>query len=170
MRNLWWTKWRWGRSSQSTSVSPANLHSTNFFTITNHYLSSGAGTIGQEVAAVPKVSPQKLKKLKKKAMSCVDDGLFPLFPFLFFQFVSRCQTFLVVLSNTTLPAELPMGQRLRMASRHILRPIVCGRKRNRGSDSDVSSVADAWRCTHNHHVPFAVGNNDTTKILDMFRF
>jgi hypothetical protein len=28
--DLWWTKWRWGRFSQSTSVSPANLHSTIF--------------------------------------------------------------------------------------------------------------------------------------------
>jgi hypothetical protein len=26
--DLWWTKWRWGRISPSTSVSPANLHST----------------------------------------------------------------------------------------------------------------------------------------------
>jgi hypothetical protein len=25
---LWWTKWRWGRFSPSTSVSPANIHST----------------------------------------------------------------------------------------------------------------------------------------------
>jgi hypothetical protein len=28
--DLWWTKWRWGRFSPSTSVSPANLHSTKF--------------------------------------------------------------------------------------------------------------------------------------------
>jgi hypothetical protein len=27
--DLWWTKWRWSRFSPSTSVSPANLHSTN---------------------------------------------------------------------------------------------------------------------------------------------
>jgi hypothetical protein len=26
--DLWWIKWRWGRFSPSTSVSPANLHST----------------------------------------------------------------------------------------------------------------------------------------------
>jgi hypothetical protein len=26
MWDLWWTKWRWGRFSLSTSVSPANLH------------------------------------------------------------------------------------------------------------------------------------------------
>jgi hypothetical protein len=32
MWDLWWTEWRWG-----TSVSPANLHSTNFSTITITY-------------------------------------------------------------------------------------------------------------------------------------
>jgi hypothetical protein len=35
MWDLWWTKWRWGRVSPS--VSPANLHSTNFSTITITY-------------------------------------------------------------------------------------------------------------------------------------
>jgi hypothetical protein len=35
--DLWWTKWRWGRFSPSTSVSPANLHSTNCSTITLIY-------------------------------------------------------------------------------------------------------------------------------------
>jgi hypothetical protein len=30
MWDLWWTKWRWGRVSPSTSVSPANLYSTKF--------------------------------------------------------------------------------------------------------------------------------------------
>jgi hypothetical protein len=34
---LWWTKWRWGRFSPSTSVSPANLYSPNFSTITITY-------------------------------------------------------------------------------------------------------------------------------------
>jgi hypothetical protein len=37
MWDLWWTKWRWGKLSASTSVSPANLHSTNFSTITLTY-------------------------------------------------------------------------------------------------------------------------------------
>jgi hypothetical protein len=37
MWDLWRTKWRWGRFSPSTSVSPANLHSTNFSTITITY-------------------------------------------------------------------------------------------------------------------------------------
>jgi hypothetical protein len=31
-------KWRWGRFSPSASVSPVNLHSTNFSTITITYL------------------------------------------------------------------------------------------------------------------------------------
>jgi hypothetical protein len=37
MWDLWWTKWRWGRFSPSTSVSPANLHSINCSTITLIY-------------------------------------------------------------------------------------------------------------------------------------
>jgi hypothetical protein len=31
---LWWTKWRGGRLSPNTSVSPANLHSTKFSILT----------------------------------------------------------------------------------------------------------------------------------------
>jgi hypothetical protein len=34
MWDLWGTKWRWGRFSSSTSVSPANVHSTICSTIT----------------------------------------------------------------------------------------------------------------------------------------
>jgi hypothetical protein len=37
MWDLWWTKWCQGRFSPSTSVSPANLHSTNCSTITLVY-------------------------------------------------------------------------------------------------------------------------------------
>jgi hypothetical protein len=33
MWDLWWTKWRWGRVSPSTSVSPANLHFSSCATI-----------------------------------------------------------------------------------------------------------------------------------------
>jgi hypothetical protein len=33
MWDLWWTKWHWGRFSPSTSVVPANLHSTTCSTI-----------------------------------------------------------------------------------------------------------------------------------------
>jgi hypothetical protein len=37
MWDLWWTKWRWGMFAQSTLVSRANLHSTNFSTVTITY-------------------------------------------------------------------------------------------------------------------------------------
>jgi hypothetical protein len=37
MWDLWWIKWRRGRFSPSTSVSSANLHSTNCSTITIIY-------------------------------------------------------------------------------------------------------------------------------------
>jgi hypothetical protein len=35
--DMWWTKWRWGKISPSTSVSPVNLYSTSYFTITIIY-------------------------------------------------------------------------------------------------------------------------------------
>jgi hypothetical protein len=59
--DLWWTKWRWGRFSPSTSVSPATLHSTNCSTIT---LINHLGLYNRpEVAAVPgDVSPTPWKK------------------------------------------------------------------------------------------------------------
>jgi hypothetical protein len=61
--DLWWTKWRWGRFSPSTSVSLANLHSTNCSTITLFY---HLGLYKRpEVAAVPgDVSPTPPKKKK----------------------------------------------------------------------------------------------------------
>jgi hypothetical protein len=37
MWDLWWTKWHWGKFFPSTSVFPANLHSTNFSTIAVTY-------------------------------------------------------------------------------------------------------------------------------------
>jgi hypothetical protein len=37
MWDLWWTKWRWGRFSSSTSVSPVSFHSINCSTITTVY-------------------------------------------------------------------------------------------------------------------------------------
>jgi hypothetical protein len=37
MWDFWWAKWRWGMFSLSASVSPVNLHSTNFSTITITY-------------------------------------------------------------------------------------------------------------------------------------
>jgi hypothetical protein len=33
MWELWWTNGHWGRFSPSTSVNPANSHSTDFFTL-----------------------------------------------------------------------------------------------------------------------------------------
>jgi hypothetical protein len=37
MWDMWWKKWRWAKFSPSTSVSPANHHSTNFSTTTITY-------------------------------------------------------------------------------------------------------------------------------------
>jgi hypothetical protein len=48
---LWWTKWHWGRFSPSTSVSPANSHSTDCSTLIIYNL--GLVTIDQLVADVP---------------------------------------------------------------------------------------------------------------------
>jgi hypothetical protein len=66
MWHLWWTKWRWGRFSPSTSVSPANLYSTNFSTITIIY---HLGWYNRPVvAAVPSglsLTPLTLIKNKK---------------------------------------------------------------------------------------------------------
>jgi hypothetical protein len=60
MWDLWWTKWRWGRFPPVTSVSPANLHFTNFSTITNTY---HRGWYNRPVvAAVPEVPQHKLKE------------------------------------------------------------------------------------------------------------
>jgi hypothetical protein len=63
--DLWWTKWRWGRFSPSTSVSPANLHSTNFSIIL-----ITIGTIGHSVADVPRGpsldSPSTMQIKKKR--------------------------------------------------------------------------------------------------------
>jgi hypothetical protein len=59
--DLWWIKWRWGRFSMSTSVSPANLHFTKFsiFTITR-------GRHNRlEVADVPSGLNPLLRELKK---------------------------------------------------------------------------------------------------------
>jgi hypothetical protein len=53
----------WGRFSSSTSVSTANLHSTNFSTITFTY---HPGWYNRPVvAAVPEVPPHKQKKKSK---------------------------------------------------------------------------------------------------------
>jgi hypothetical protein len=51
MWDLWWTKWRWGRFSPSTSVSPAQF-SFHKLLHTHYHLPSGAGTKSQIVADV----------------------------------------------------------------------------------------------------------------------
>jgi hypothetical protein len=53
MCDMWWTKWHWGRFPPSTSVYPANSHSTDCSTLIIIYLSSVTGPIGQLVADVP---------------------------------------------------------------------------------------------------------------------
>jgi hypothetical protein len=61
MWDLWWTKWSWGRFSPSTSVSPANLHSTNFSTITITY---HPGLVQQASSGRSTQSPTSLIKKK----------------------------------------------------------------------------------------------------------
>jgi hypothetical protein len=67
MWNLWWIKWRWGRFSPSTSVSLANLYSTNFSTITITYhpglvqeASSGLST--KRLSLTPTKNNKKIKQ------------------------------------------------------------------------------------------------------------
>jgi hypothetical protein len=65
MWDLWWTKWHWGRFSPSTSVSPANSHSSDCSTLTIIY---HLGLVQQAklVADVPSghslTPPQEIKK------------------------------------------------------------------------------------------------------------
>jgi hypothetical protein len=64
MWDLWRTRWHWDRFSPSTSVSPANSHSTELHT--HHHLSSGAGTIRHLVTDIPSglslTPPKETKK------------------------------------------------------------------------------------------------------------
>jgi hypothetical protein len=64
MWDLWWTKWRWGRFSPSTSVSPANLYSIDLFTITITYYS---GLVQQASSGR---STQSLTAQIKKKLTC----------------------------------------------------------------------------------------------------
>jgi hypothetical protein len=66
MRDLWWTKRHKGRFSPSTSVSPANPHSTDCSMLIIIY-HSGAGTIGQQWPTYQVDSPHP-EKLKKKGI------------------------------------------------------------------------------------------------------
>jgi hypothetical protein len=63
MWDLWWTKWRWGRFSPSTAVSPANLYSTTFSTITRTYL---PGLVQLTSSGLSTQSPTPL--IKKKSI------------------------------------------------------------------------------------------------------
>jgi hypothetical protein len=42
---LWWAKWHWGSFSPSTSVSPANSHSTNCFIFIDHPITNAIITV-----------------------------------------------------------------------------------------------------------------------------
>jgi hypothetical protein len=61
MWDLWWTKWRWGRFSPSTSIYLANLHSTYFSTITITY---HPGLVQQASSGRSAQSPTALIKKK----------------------------------------------------------------------------------------------------------
>jgi hypothetical protein len=68
MWGLWWTKWHWGRFSLSTSVSPANSHSTDCST----FIIYNPGLVHKPICGRRTkwaVSPhsKKLKKKKKKS-------------------------------------------------------------------------------------------------------
>jgi hypothetical protein len=70
MWDLWWTKWYWGRFPPSTSVSPANSHSTDCSKLVIYH--PGLVTIGQLVADVPSgvslTPPQEIKKLNETSL------------------------------------------------------------------------------------------------------
>jgi hypothetical protein len=61
MWDLWWTKWRRGRFSPSTSISPANPHSANFSTITITY---HPGLVQQ--ASSGRITKSPTAQIKKK--------------------------------------------------------------------------------------------------------
>jgi hypothetical protein len=66
MWDLWWTKWHWGKFSPSTSVSPANSHSTDcatFIIIIYHPGLVQQAKVVTDVARNPK-KPKKKKLLK----------------------------------------------------------------------------------------------------------
>jgi hypothetical protein len=67
MWDLWWTKWHWSKFSLSTSVSPANSHSTDCstFIITIYHPAWYNGKISGRRTKWTQVSPYP-KKLKKK--------------------------------------------------------------------------------------------------------
>jgi hypothetical protein len=59
--DLWWTKWRWGRFSPSTSISLANLYSTNFSTMTITY-HPGLVQKSSSGSSTQSLTPLRIKK------------------------------------------------------------------------------------------------------------
>jgi hypothetical protein len=66
MWDLWWTKWHWGRFSPSTSVSPANPHSTDCSIIIIIYHPGPVADLPSELTVSP--HPEKLKKKKSTTL------------------------------------------------------------------------------------------------------
>jgi hypothetical protein len=58
--DLWWTEWRWGRFSPTTSISPANSHSTDCSIVIIIY------HLGLVQYAVPSGLMRKMKYLLQK--------------------------------------------------------------------------------------------------------
>jgi hypothetical protein len=77
MWDLWWTKWRWGRFSPNTSVSSANLHSTNFSAVTITYhpglvqLASSGRSTKRLSLTPPRIKKKKFfNPSKKNSFGC----------------------------------------------------------------------------------------------------
>jgi hypothetical protein len=64
MWDLWWTKWRWGRFSPSTSVFLANFYSINFsiITITYHLGLVQLASSGRSTNRL-RLTPLRIKKV-----------------------------------------------------------------------------------------------------------
>jgi hypothetical protein len=69
--DLWWTKWRWGGFSPSTSVSPANLHSTKLSIIIITQGISGRRAEWTQLDFTPPLS-----EFKKKLYLLIPFGIF----------------------------------------------------------------------------------------------
>jgi hypothetical protein len=62
--DLWWPKWRWGKFSPSTSVSPASLHSTKFSITTITRGSDNRPTVA-DVPSGPSMDSTPTMRIKK---------------------------------------------------------------------------------------------------------
>jgi hypothetical protein len=78
--DLWWTKCRWGRFSPSTSVSPADLHSTKFSILIitrsryNRSISGRRGEWTQFGLRPPLYKLNKLIRAEAYAFACFSGG------------------------------------------------------------------------------------------------